>query len=199
MRRGWAPEMGFDIQRVSVLGRLENGWPPGNTRAMRSHQLLLSSALVLRRSAPALKASANNRRSPSKRMKAYILRVFLGIFLLGVDADFPSEFRNDRGQSGNYVIHLCGSDQPDSQAAKLQVLIPYIRRTLGDVQIDIKMGTASRHGFRSFFKTNANQPYVRSVFEDIADGRWILHTRPLGPLPHLTLWILRAVSREVSN
>ena len=104
-------------------------------------------------------------------MKAYILRLILGIFLFGVDADFPSEFRNDRAQSGNYVMHLCGSGLPDSQAAKLQVLLPYMRRTLGDVQIDIKAGTASRHGFRSFFKTDANQPYVRSVFEAIADGR----------------------------
>lgn len=104
-------------------------------------------------------------------MKAYILRLILTAFLLRVDADFPLDFRNDRGQSGNYVMFLCGFGQPNSQAAKLQVLLPYIWRTLQEVQADIKLGTASRHGFRSFFKMNANQPYVRSVFKAIAHGR----------------------------
>lgn len=90
----------------------------------------------------------------------------------GVEANFIPEFQNDRGQSGNYVIYLCGSGRPNSPASMLQDVLPYIWRNLQDVLADVRLGTASTHGYRSFFKTDSNKQYVQAIFQAIAEGQF---------------------------
>lgn len=97
-------------------------------------------------------------------IKAYIFGLLLAGFLVRSDVE------NDRAQSGNFAMFRCGSGQPDSQAEKLKTLLSYTRLILREVLVDLKLGTASKHGFRSFFKSNTNLPHVKSVFEAIYEG-----------------------------
>ena len=96
----------------------------------------------------------------------------------GVRANFIPEFENDRGQSGNYVMFLCGSGRPNSPASKLQEVLPYIWRNVQDVLVDVKLGTASRQGYRSFFKTDSNKQQVQGIFQAIAEGT-LLSSKPV--------------------
>ena len=101
------------------------------------------------------------------------LQIFAILILAGVKANFIPEFENDRGQSGNYVMYLCGSGRPNSPASKLQDVLPYIWRNLQDVLVDVKLGTASKQGYRSFFKTDSNKQYVQAIFQAIAEGEFV--------------------------
>ena len=103
-------------------------------------------------------------------VKARIVALLLAYVSVGVRADYWSDFNNDRGQSGNYIMYLCGSGQSKFKASRLQALLPHVWQNLQGVLADVKLGTASKHGFRSFFKTNTNQPLVRSGFQSIAEG-----------------------------
>ena len=105
--------------------------------------------------------------------RAITFQIFAILILAGVKADFIPEFQNDRAQSGNYVMYLCGSGRPNSPASMLQIVLPYIWRNLQDVLVDVKLGTASKHGYRSFFKTNSNKQHVQAIFQDIAEGKLI--------------------------
>lgn len=100
---------------------------------------------------------------------AFITGLLLALSLAVVKANDLSEV-TDFAQSGNYAMYLCDSGQPNSQAAKLQTLLPYVWQVLQEVLVDVKLGTASEHGFRSFFKTNGAIHLVESIFQAIAEG-----------------------------
>ena len=101
---------------------------------------------------------------------AITFQIFAILISAGVKANFIPEFQNDRGQSGNYVMYLCGSGRPNSPASMLQDVLPYMWRNLQDVLVDVKLGTASRQGYRSFFKIDSNKQYVQGIFQAIAEG-----------------------------
>ena len=103
-------------------------------------------------------------------MRVITFQIFAILISAGVKADFIPEFQNDRGQSGNYVMYLCGSGRPNSPASMLQDVLPYMWRNLQDVLVDVKLGTASRQGYRSFFKIDSNKQYVQGIFQAIAEG-----------------------------
>lgn len=77
---------------------------------------------------------------------------------------------NDTVSSGNYLIHLCGSEEPNSNASYLQDLLPHIYVNLQAVIADARLGTASKRGYGAFFKTNDNMQEVIRVYEEMAAG-----------------------------
>lgn len=82
----------------------------------------------------------------------------------------------DIAYSGNYLIRNCNAGQPGSYAEQLQNLLPLIRNTLQDVIADAFLGTASSHGFATFFRSNDNIAYVQRLYRLISQG-------PSAPLP----------------
>ncbi|KAL8720151.1 MAG: hypothetical protein Q9225_002939 [Loekoesia sp. 1 TL-2023] len=105
-------------------------------------------------------------------MKAHLFLLPLALVLAKADIwnNITADLLGDRVQSGNYAISLCGSAQPDSLASTLLTTLPYIWQQLQNVLVDVELGTASKHGFRSIFKSNKNKSFVRSVFHAIAEG-----------------------------
>lgn len=79
--------------------------------------------------------------------------------------------KEDMVNSGNYLIYLCNASQPDSDASSLQALLPRVYDGLQAVIADAELGTSSRHGYASFFKTNDSIAEVLKVYQDIAAGR----------------------------
>ena len=76
----------------------------------------------------------------------------------------------DMARSGNYLILQCGAGLPNSKAAHLQILLQETYASLQAAIADARLGTSSKHGFSSFFKTNDNQAAVIALFQDIAAG-----------------------------
>ena len=76
----------------------------------------------------------------------------------------------DTVSSGNYLIHLCNSDLPNSYASKLQGLLPQIYDGLQKVIADLQLGTASIHGYSVFFKEDSSKAEVLQVYERMAAG-----------------------------
>ncbi|KAL8708916.1 MAG: hypothetical protein Q9220_006248 [cf. Caloplaca sp. 1 TL-2023] len=70
--------------------------------------------------------------------------------------------------SGNYLIRYCGTG-PGSKAAQLQTLLPQFWEQLQLVISDVQRGVASK-AFRAFFKTDESIEYVKTVFQNMADG-----------------------------
>ena len=76
----------------------------------------------------------------------------------------------DTVDSGNYLIHLCNSDLPNSYASKLQSLLPQVFNGLQKVIADLQLGTASIHGYSDFFKNDSSKAEVSQVYERMAAG-----------------------------
>lgn len=76
----------------------------------------------------------------------------------------------DTVSSANYLIHLCNSDLPNSYASKLQKLLPQVVNGLQKVIADLQLGTASVHGYSSFFKNDSSKAEVLQVYENMAAG-----------------------------
>lgn len=92
----------------------------------------------------------------------------------------------DTVSSGNYLIHLCDSGEPNSNASYLQNLLPQIYVNLQAVIADARLGTASKRGYGAFFKTNDNIQEVVRVYEEMAAGtNVIVRSIPGRQLPGL--------------
>ena len=91
----------------------------------------------------------------------------------------------DTVSSGNYLIHLCNSEQPNSEASKLQDLLPQVWDGLQMVMADVQKGTDSLHGFSTFFKEDSSKADVLRVFQQIAAGADVIsgHGRKLARRP----------------
>ena len=76
----------------------------------------------------------------------------------------------DTISSGNYLIHRCQSDFPNSYASKLQRLLPQVFNGLQNVIADLRLGTASTHGYSAFFKNDSSKAEVLQVYERMAAG-----------------------------
>lgn len=76
----------------------------------------------------------------------------------------------DTVSSGNYLIHLCNSGQPDSEASKLQDLLPQVYNGLQKVIADLQLGTASTHGYSAFFKDDSSKAKILRVYQRMAVG-----------------------------
>ncbi|KAL9011590.1 MAG: hypothetical protein Q9173_003578 [Seirophora scorigena] len=74
----------------------------------------------------------------------------------------------DTSITGNYLIRNC---QRINHSTQLQQLIQQMLQALRLVLADLEQGTASRHGFHTFFRSNANIPVTRQVFRAMAAGR----------------------------
>lgn len=102
---------------------------------------------------------------------------WLSIFALGLLLLISAE---DTVSSGKYLIHLCNSGQPGSEASKLQNLLPQVYDGLQRVIIDIQLGTASTHGYSAFFKNDSSKAEVLQVYQEIAAGASIAVGRGRG-------------------
>ena len=76
----------------------------------------------------------------------------------------------DTVSSGNYLIHLCDSDLPNSYASKLQSLLPQVFNGLQKVIADLQLGAASIHGYSAFFKNDSSKAEVMQVYKRMAAG-----------------------------
>ena len=76
----------------------------------------------------------------------------------------------DTVSSGNYLIHRCNAGQPGSQASKLQSLLPQVYDGIQKVIADLELGTASTHGYSTFFKDDSSKAEVSQVFQKMAAG-----------------------------
>ena len=81
-----------------------------------------------------------------------------------------SVIAEDTVSSGNYLIHLCNAGRPNSEASKLQDVLPQVYSGLQKVIADLKLGTASSHGYSTFFKDDSNKAEVLRVYEKMAAG-----------------------------
>ena len=77
---------------------------------------------------------------------------------------------DDTVSSGNYMIHLCNSGEPNSNASYLQDLLPQIYSNVQAVIADARLGIASKRGYGAFFKTDENIEEVIRVYQHIAAG-----------------------------
>ena len=78
--------------------------------------------------------------------------------------------------SGNYAIQNC---EKIGRSTEILQLVPQLQQALHLVLLDLEHGTASRHGFRAFLKSNANVPVVREVFQAIANGSDVKTYKPM--------------------
>ena len=98
----------------------------------------------------------------------------LWIFALAV---LQAVHADDTVSSGNYLIHRCNSGQPDSQASKLQSLLPQVYDGILKVIADLQLGTASTHGYSTFFKDDSSKAEISQVFLQMAAGANVMLRR----------------------
>ena len=92
-------------------------------------------------------------------------------WLLALAFAQPGFFQStDIASSGTYLILKCDAGNPNSRAAKLQALLPQIFTTLQAVIADASLGTASRHGYATFFQNDDNIASVQGIYRNIAAG-----------------------------
>lgn len=65
------------------------------------------------------------------------------------------------------------------RSTEILELLPRVWQALQLVLSDLKHGTASRHGVRTFLKTNNNAKVTKKVFQAIADGRDLEFGQPV--------------------
>lgn len=78
--------------------------------------------------------------------------------------------------NGNYSIFFC---EKNINSAGIVDFLPQVRGALQFVLQDLENGIASRHGYRTFFKSNANLPHVKQVFQAIAEGQNLQSGKPV--------------------
>lgn len=96
------------------------------------------------------------------RFKCLSLWIFALVLLQPISAE-------DTVSSGNYIIHLCNSGQPDSEASKLQDILPQVWDGLQKVISDLE-GTTSQYGYSAFFKDDSNKAEVLQIYQRMAAG-----------------------------
>lgn len=96
-------------------------------------------------------------------LKSLSLCIFALVLLRTVNAE-------DTVSSGNYLIHLCNSGQPGSEASKLQSLLPQVYDGLQRVIADLQPGAVSEHGYSAFFKNDSNKAEILQVYQEMAAG-----------------------------
>lgn len=102
------------------------------------------------------------------------ITVLLTCMFVGRNIQTSAAKLGDTVSSGNYLIHLCNSGEPNSNASYLQDLLPQIYVNLQAVIADARLGTASNRGYGAFFKTNHNIQEVVRVYEAMAAGTNVL-------------------------
>ena len=99
--------------------------------------------------------------------------LFNRFYWLSAFASVPSAIAaiyDDYTSSGNYQILGCGAGQPNSQASKLQAILPHVYNNLQPVIADVALGTSSTHGYWAFFKDNRNIANIKTIFQNMAAG-----------------------------
>ena len=100
-------------------------------------------------------------------------------FLAGLNVLRASQAQSaDQATSGNYLILRCDAGLEGSMASDLQSLLPQIYNNLNGVIADATKGTASQHGFETFFHGNNNIAEVQKVYQSIAEGSTVSRTTP---------------------
>ena len=102
---------------------------------------------------------------------------FLSLWVLALALLQPVS-AEDTVSSGSYLIHRCNSGQPNSEASRLQELLPRVWLGLHKVIADVQLGTASNHGYSAFFKNDSSKAEVLRVYSHMAAGASVA----LGPL-----------------
>ncbi|KAI4176944.1 MAG: hypothetical protein LQ343_000801 [Gyalolechia ehrenbergii] len=82
----------------------------------------------------------------------------------------------DQTTSGNYIIKNC---ERINRSQHLHQFLPEVWQGLQLVLSDLELGTASRHGFSTFFKSNINRPIARHVYRAIANGTDLPTGKPI--------------------
>ena len=98
-----------------------------------------------------------------------MLARYLSPWILALAMSLASN-SDDTVSSGNYLIHLCNSEKPDSEAFELQALLPQVYAGLQLVIADLQLGTASLHGYSTFFKDNSSIAVVLQIYQAMAAG-----------------------------
>ena len=96
------------------------------------------------------------------------------IFALALSALVSAE---DTVSSGSYLITLCNAGHPNSRASKLQSLLPQVWNGLQNVIADLQLGSASSHGYSTFFKNDSSKEEVLQVYKKIAAGASVARGR----------------------
>lgn len=82
-------------------------------------------------------------------------------------------YARDSSVSGNYVLNWC---QRANRSDDLHRLLGQFRQAMQLVLSDVKLGTSSPHGFRTYFKSNTNLAITNQVFRAIVDGQNLTRT-----------------------
>lgn len=98
------------------------------------------------------------------------IRRLSSLLLAATTVTFAAADIDDTVSSGNLLIHLCNSDEPNSNASYLQQLLPEISSNVQAVIADARLGTTSKRGYGAFFKTDDNIEEVVKVFQRVATG-----------------------------
>lgn len=96
------------------------------------------------------------------KFKSLSVWIFVLVLLQPISAE-------DTVSSGNYLIHLCNSGQPGSEASKMQSILPQVYDGLQRVILDLQ-GSTSEHGYSAFFKSDSNKAEVLQVYQKMAAG-----------------------------
>lgn len=83
--------------------------------------------------------------------------------------------------SGNYALTDCNAR---GESAGIFQLLPQVWQALQLVLVDLEHGTSSRHGFRTFLKSNGNLPLVSKTLRAISDGKDLKTGRPMIECPN---------------
>ncbi|KAL8881441.1 MAG: hypothetical protein Q9198_001362 [Flavoplaca austrocitrina] len=103
----------------------------------------------------------------------------------------------DTSTSGNYIINNCQHVQHSDDVHRL---LARFRLALEVIESDLEEGVSSTHGFRTFFKSNANLPIVKKVFRAMAQGQNLTTGKP--PVlecvsPEIMTGVYKAVFRNL--
>ncbi len=82
------------------------------------------------------------------------------------------------------------------RATYLQSFLPLVHNVIRSVLLDLRHGTASRHGFSAFFKTASNAAVVKDVFLHMLNGTPIPDIENLGAVYRPTF---RCVNNFISD
>ncbi|KAL8940802.1 MAG: hypothetical protein Q9216_002628 [Gyalolechia sp. 2 TL-2023] len=141
--------LGLSAVVFVVHGILLHGWTIQNHRMSLDWMALMASLNLLG-------ATVYAARIPEK-LKPYHYTL----------ANYAPARASERETGGNYIINNC---QSIARSPQLHKFLPGFQQALQLVLSDLEFGTASQHGFSTFFKSNTNRPIVRHVFRAIANG-----------------------------
>ena len=82
------------------------------------------------------------------------------------------------------------------RATYLQSFLPLVHNVIRSVLLDLRHGTASRHGFSAFFKTASNAAVVKDVFLHMLNGTPIPDIENLGAVYRPTFRCVNNVTSD---